>query len=41
MKFILTFSVALLVVIAYSAGVIMGWDAGVRDGQNLVTVQTP
>jgi hypothetical protein len=30
-----------MIVIAYSAGVFMGWDAGVRDGQHLATVQTP
>ena len=38
MKYLL---VVVLVVFAYSLGVINGWDAGVRDGQNLETVQTP
>lgn len=30
-----------LVIISFSAGVIMGWDSGVRDAKNLETVQTP
>lgn len=30
-----------LIVFAYSAGVFMGWNAGVRDARNLETVQTP
>jgi hypothetical protein len=34
MKYLL---VIFLMVITYSAGVIMGWDAGVRDGKALVT----
>jgi hypothetical protein len=38
MKYVLIFA---MIVIAFSSGVIMGWDAGVRDGRNLETVQTP
>lgn len=34
-------SVLLLIVMAFGVGVVMGWDSGVRDARNLVTVQTP
>lgn len=30
-----------MIVVSFSAGVIMGWDSGVRDAQHLEIVTTP
>lgn len=38
MKYLLVLT---MIVVSFSAGVIMGWDSGVRDARNLDTVQTP
>lgn len=37
MRYLIT---VLLIISAYGAGVVMGWDSGVRDAQNLM-VTTP
>lgn len=33
--------VVLLITGAFGIGVLVGWDSGVRDAQNLITSQTP
>ena len=41
MKTLLTIIVMFLITLSFGAGVLMGWDAGVKDGQHLATVTTP
>jgi hypothetical protein len=41
MKTLKVLIILLMITSAYGAGVLMGWDAGVRDERNLETVQTP